>query len=158
MNLSIDQWAKITIKLWQERLQNYKIGDSGKLAQSFYHHVNREANGDKSYVLFAFEYYGKMVEWGVGKGVTIANRGHTQTTREKKPWFSDVFFKRLDIIKNEMVKSMSRDALLFVKTNLEKYNIDGSKISPGRSHSKKSTSSSTGEGYSVADYKRVRFK
>ncbi|WP_297101771.1 hypothetical protein [uncultured Draconibacterium sp.] len=158
MNLSIDQWAKITIKQWQQRIQHNKIGSSGKLAESLYHHVNREANGDKSYVLFAFEYYGKMVEWGVGKGVTIANRDHIQTTREKKPWFNDVFFARLDILKKEMTKTMSRDAIRFVKNNLEKYNLDGSKISPGRSHSKKSTSSSTGDGYSVADYKRVRFK
>ena len=157
MNLSIDQWAKVTITQWQQRIKHYDMHD-GKLAESLYHHANREANGDKALVIFAFEYYGKMVEWGVGKGVTIANRDHIQTTREKKPWFSDVFFARLDIIKKEMAKSMSRDALLFVKTNLEKYNIDGSKISPGRSHSKKSTSTSNSNGYSVADYKRVRFK
>ena len=162
---TIDHWAEITIKQWLWKMDLLGVGTSkqstGQLARSFYHHVNTAANGNPEYVEFAFEYYGKFVDMGVGKGVTLKNRDKLQnagkTNRIAKPWFSSVFYDRLAILKKELAKYHAEYALKVIKTNLEKYNIDGNKISSSRS-SGSSKISSPGEGYSVADYKKVRFK
>lgn len=66
-----DAWAKITIKVWRENLTRLQVNRSNALWQSFMSYVTARADGDIKKIEFAFKYYGKFVDMGVGRGVHI---------------------------------------------------------------------------------------
>jgi len=69
-------WAKITIELWRKNLTRMKIGQnsSGNLYRSFKFKVIAGAQGKVDRIEFAFNYYGKFLDMGVGIGTRIGNR------------------------------------------------------------------------------------
>lgn len=104
ISLTVEAWADIVIKEWLAKVAALKIGNTGLLVNSFVSTIYTAANGDVGRVLFAFEWYGKMVDWGVGKGVSIKNRDSLRAVgiskREPKPWYSDVFYKQLAVLRH----------------------------------------------------------
>ena len=105
--LTVEAWAKITVEKWIKKMDALGVGNSegstGAIKNSFLSTVYNEAQGDPSRIEFVFAYYGKMIDYGVGKGVTIANRDIMQnsrlTKREKKPWFQ-ALYKELEILRH----------------------------------------------------------
>lgn len=95
---TVSAWAEIVIKEWLQKISAFNIGDTGALAQSFMHHVYWHAGGDLQKIEFAFKFYGRFVDWGVGKGVSLSGwkalTNFDMTARRPKPWFSDVFYKQ----------------------------------------------------------------
>ena len=71
-----DAWDKITIQLWRKNLARMKIGQnsSGDLNRSFKYKVIAGARGNVERIEFAFNYYGKFLDMGVGKGTKLADR------------------------------------------------------------------------------------
>lgn len=144
--ITVEAWAEITIKEWIKKIKALGIGDSktstGKLVASFYHHVITSANGIPEYINFIFAYYGRMVDWGVGRGVTIENRDKLAnigaTKREQKPWFSPVFKFHVKRLEEIMAEKYAQQAAIVVINNLE----SGEK-SKRSSSSRKSSSKST---------------
>jgi len=63
---TVEAWADIVIKEWLNKIKLFNIEGTGNLVNSFFHHINTQADGDPVYIDFAFEYYGKMVNLGVG--------------------------------------------------------------------------------------------
>ena len=61
--------------------------------------------------------------WGVGKGVTIDNRDTLvlsgSTTRQRKPWYDDVFPQQLYIPGHLLAERYSQHTVSFIKTSLE---------------------------------------
>ena len=76
-----DAWAKITVKEWRTKLVKLKAVRSNQLWQSFIHNVVSRADGDVIKIAFAFKYYGKFVDMGVGKGVKIGGVKENATSR-----------------------------------------------------------------------------
>jgi hypothetical protein len=105
--LTVEAWAKITVEKWIKKMDALGVGSSkgstGALKNSFVSTVFTESGGDPSRIQFAFEWYGKMVDYGVGNGVSIGNRdtmlASGQTKREKKPWFQ-ALYKELEILRH----------------------------------------------------------
>jgi len=64
-----EAWAKITIQLWRKNLTRMKIGynSSGDLNRSFKYKVLNGSRGNVDRIEFAFHYYGKFLDMGVGK-------------------------------------------------------------------------------------------
>jgi len=102
----VREWARITVDRWQEKMRKLKIADSGRLMQSFMHTVIHNAEGDISKIDFAFEYYGKFVDMGVGKGVKIEDvkelgmsrredGRRTGNRRRPKKWFNKTFYAEM---------------------------------------------------------------
>jgi hypothetical protein len=120
-SLTVEAWADITIKEWIKKIEALGIGQTGQLVSSFAHHVNTSANGIPEYIQFAFEYYGKFVDWGVGKGVTIEHRDMLMSSgaasRRQKPWYSDVFYKQLKILSHLMAEKYAQKAAKVIVTN-----------------------------------------
>lgn len=91
-------WADNVLRLFDQKVRALDIHE-GKLLSSFESHVFWHSGGDLNKVQFAFEYYGRFVDWGVGRGVTVKERstlvGLGLTKRRKKPWFSTVFYKQV---------------------------------------------------------------
>lgn len=77
----VNGWAKVTITAWRENIVKMKIGNTQDLYNSFVEHVINQANGDKIKIEFAFKYYGKFVDMGVGKGVKIGDVKENSTSR-----------------------------------------------------------------------------
>lgn len=82
----VQAWAEITIDRWRKRMQALDVGDTGALLKSFEAHVTADANGDPAKVTFAFLYYGRFVDMGIGRGY-----------RQAKPWYSPTF--RIEVAK-----------------------------------------------------------
>lgn len=86
------QWAAIVIERWEEKIvQMGIIGD--QLINSFTHHVISEADGNFTLIQFTFNYYGKFVDMGVGKGVPLEEVSFSN--RRAKPWYSKTFGREL---------------------------------------------------------------
>lgn len=90
LSLTVEAWAIITIKRWQNKIEQLGIGHSNDLARSFMQHVITQGNGDPVKIEFAFNYYGKFVDMGVGNGVKKTQVGINN--RIAKPWYSATFY------------------------------------------------------------------
>ena len=89
LRLTIEAWAEIVIKIWEDKLRKRKIIHTGELFNSFVYHIYANAGGDPERIIFAFNYYGRFVDMGVGKGVKYDDKGIMK--RKNKPWFSATF-------------------------------------------------------------------
>lgn len=86
------RWAEIVIERFQSRMAALEVGDTGELLKSFQSQVVADSNGDPQKITFAFLYYGRFPDIGVGRGVKLGDRS---TARQPKPWYSDVFLKEV---------------------------------------------------------------
>jgi hypothetical protein len=139
LGLTVEAWADIVIERWERKIDLLKIGRTGNLAKSFAQHVNTQANGDVDLVTFTFEYYGKYVDMGVGRGMTAGSRNdlgesfyskrndlgqlHTHS-RVKKPWYSKVFFSELIKLREILAQKYAYKAQMAIITEVEQLNID----------------------------------
>lgn len=153
-SLTVEAWADITIKEWIKKIEALGIGETGQLVRSFTHHVNTSANGIPEYVNFAFEYYGRFVDWGVGNGMTIEHRdmlvSSGAASRRQKPWFSTVFYTQLKILSHLMAEKYAQQTAVVVINQLQL----GNQTKPGE----RTSSSSTGGIDSVTGRKKVTYK
>lgn len=142
LGLTVQAWADIVIERWETKIERLKIGHSGNLVNSFYHHVKTQANGNVELITFSFEYYGKFVDMGVGRGVKIADVEFSN--RRPKPWYSKVFFSQLEKLKDILADKYATKAQLAIITNVERFNTEGQQISESHSQGKqKSTDSNS---------------
>lgn len=99
----VNDWAKIAVETLQKEIDAKKIIGSGALRKSFIINVIRNAAGDASQVSLMFNYYGRFVDMGVGRGHSLSlasynrtlisssgkSRGNLKNTnRDKKKWYS----------------------------------------------------------------------
>jgi len=66
--VDLEKWAQLTIEKWQYNLVQKNLIYSGDLLRSFEYTVAGEANGNTALISFAFNYYFRMLEMGVGRG------------------------------------------------------------------------------------------
>ena len=129
-----DAWAKITIKRWQKKIQGLKIGESGELARSFLYDVVASAQGDVLKIDFAFRYYGKFVDMGVGKGVKIGQVKENQDSRKlegkmlgnrrrPKKWYSKTFAAEAMKLGEIMAKEFGRRGTVVISENINDRSI-----------------------------------
>jgi hypothetical protein len=122
LKITIEAWADIVIKEWERKIEMLGIGLSMQLADSFYQHVYTNAAGDPVKIHFTFEWYGRMVDYGVGNGVSIINRDELiasgETKRRQKPWYSDVFFKQLAVLRHVLGEKTARNLEEMIMINL----------------------------------------
>lgn len=88
-------WAQITVKRWKRNLSRMNIGQmsSGELLRSFQYKVLAGAGGDVLKIEFAFKYYGKFVDMGVGRGTSLGDHPQSRTGRRFSPSFSGMIRK-----------------------------------------------------------------
>jgi len=71
--VDLEKWAQITVEKWEYNVASKNLIYSGDLLNSFQISVSQDANGDVGMITFAFNYYLRMLDMGVGKGVTLDN-------------------------------------------------------------------------------------
>jgi hypothetical protein len=74
-------WARITITRWQDKIRKLKFENPDHLLNSFVRDVINDARGDQVKIQLAFNFYGRFVDMGVGRGVKIGNVKENATSR-----------------------------------------------------------------------------
>jgi hypothetical protein len=120
LGLTVEAWADIVIERWEQKIERLNIGSSGQLIKSFYHTVQTQSNGNPELIVFTFEYYGKFVDMGVGRGVTIEEVEFSN--RRPKAWYSKTFFSQLEKLKELLAEKYARKSQLAIITEIEKGN------------------------------------
>ena len=113
INKTVEAWADIVVKNWRRKITELDIGITGSLYDSFEFEVISQAGGSPERIDFAFEYYGRFVDMGVGRDVPVGNPGDVKTRRKAKRWYSSIMYTQA----NKLSQILS-----------EKYGIIGSSL------------------------------
>jgi len=89
--VDLEKWAQITIEKWQWNLVSKNLVYSGELLRSFTYQVYADAGGDSTMISFAFNYYLKMLDMGVGKGVSFEGSGKESGRKKYKVYSSSIY-------------------------------------------------------------------
>lgn len=120
---TVEAWAEIVVKEWLKKARAMNVHE-GHLLTSFLSHVISNSNGDPVRVKFAFEWYGNMVNWGLGKSVSVGTKDTMisggLTKRREKPFISDVFYKQLNVLRHLMEQKLAMQMENFIVTNTSK--------------------------------------
>jgi len=104
--VDLNKWAKYTVEKFEFAVAKYNLKDTGILLNSFAFTVSQEADGRTALISFAFEYYLRMIDMGVGSGTTYddrddqyaANRAYGKgagTRRRRYPVYNKIFYSQL---------------------------------------------------------------
>ena len=78
-----ESWAKMMVNIWEEKVMLLNIHDTGELLRSFQHQVISSSAGDVGKIVFTYNYYGRMVDMGVRRGVKMGDE-----VVRSKPWYN----------------------------------------------------------------------
>lgn len=119
VNLTVQAWADIVIQIWLDKIEQLRIQYSYQLADSFANHVISHANGDVQRIEFAFNYYGKFVDMGVGKGTTLEDVSSPDNKRRPKPWYSRTFYAEVQKLGRLLAEKYARKGVLVIVENID---------------------------------------
>ena len=108
MNVTITAWADIVLKIWRDKIVQFKLYRSGDLYNSLKYEIERNSNGDPQKIEFAYKYYGMFADMGANS--------MTQRQWKDKPFYGQVMKlkeilteKYIEQVKNGVIVSMSPD-------------------------------------------------
>jgi len=110
--LDYSRFADYVIKKWLKKCEDLKVYESGALVRSFIAEVFRNAAGNVERIQFTFNYYGRMVDMGVGKGITLDDVGAGY--RVAKKWYSSVLYSEV----NKLAELMASNIVLKVRESI----------------------------------------
>lgn len=117
LGITVEAWAKIVIERWEQLIVLRKIIRTQKLLNSFTHFVNTQAGGNPDKIIFAFEYYGKFVDMGVGSGVVYDDV--STSNRKPKRWYSKTFWSQLQVLKDILAEKYAIKAEMTIIHEIE---------------------------------------
>jgi hypothetical protein len=112
---TLKAWADIVIERWENRIAQLKVMDTGELLRSFQAQVVMDANGNGEKITFTYAYYGRFTELGVGKGV----KAGMDSRRQKKPWYTKIFFGQVNQLARIMAEKYGQDAAMKIAEQIE---------------------------------------
>lgn len=126
IRLTAEAFAKIVIERWEQKIMRLNVIQSGKLVNSFASFVGTQANGNVNFIQFTFEYYGKFVDMGVGRGVKKEEVEFSN--RKPKQWYSKIFFSQVLKLKEIMVEKYQQKGVFSILANIEAFDMEANKI------------------------------
>lgn len=121
VTLTVESWAKIVIERWELQMARTGIRGTGQLLNSLKYTIHTQAGGNPELIHFAFNYYGKFVDMGVGRGVSLETI--EISNRKPKPWYSKVFWSQFQKLKEIMVDKYQMKSSISIITEIEKKQI-----------------------------------
>jgi hypothetical protein len=122
----IDKWAQITAERLQKSLVKKKIGVTGSLNYSLLYMLKGAAGGDITSIIHEFNYYGRFVDMGAGKGqkigdvkdngVMIGIKGESAGRRPKK-WYSRTYWAEMNELQELLMIKYGEQAQDIIKEN-----------------------------------------
>jgi hypothetical protein len=110
---TLSAWADIVIKIWQAKITELKVFETGELYRSLLSTLTVGAGNDVEKIEFSFNLYGKFVDMGVGREIERGNTGDLGFTpvRREKPWFSKVLYWQVMRLREILMDKYGRDAV-----------------------------------------------
>jgi hypothetical protein len=125
-------WANITIKRWRRKIDRMKIGhhSSGELFRSFQYNVLASAGGDVQKIEFAFRFYGKFVDMGVGRGTKLGDQPMSYGMRRlsgkflgmkrvPKKWYSKTLYSETQRLVEILQEEYARRGQVIICENIK---------------------------------------
>jgi len=114
-NLQIaSEWAQVVIDQWRDRMAAMGIHDPYGNGKAFSYFLYASAGGDVGKIEFAYNYYLKFTDMGVGKGTT---KGSLSSARKQKPWSAN-FLLEVKKLSNMLALSQAQQATLTIVQNI----------------------------------------
>lgn len=113
---TIQAWADYVIERWELEIIRLGINSSGQLLKSFTSNIITQSGGNVEKIIFAYEYYGKFVDMGVGRGIKI---GNPNSSRAPKPWYNKVFYGQVKRMAEIMQEKYSNAAAVSIVESIE---------------------------------------
>lgn len=117
IGLTAEAWADIVIQRWERKIIAQHITETRELLNSFSHQIMVDAAGNPNLIQFAFKYYGKFVDMGVGNGVKVGFGG--KSNRKAKPWYSKTFAAQVHKLGQILADKYGRKATLVIIENID---------------------------------------
>lgn len=114
---TLEAWADITLKVWQQRTQTLGFSnDDEHLRDSLPDKgfIAKHSGGQAAKISFDFNMYGTFVDMGVGRGVEEGNR-------EPKEWFQRNWYREIQRLKEIMAKKYSFIATRTVNSAIDDF-------------------------------------
>ncbi len=106
-------WAKMMVSIWQDKIAQLRVRDTGELFSSFVTEVVTQSGGDIDKIVYSYLYYGRMVDMGVGRGVSMADAG-SGSGREKKPWYNKSWYHSVKVLTEKRAELYGEDFQLII--------------------------------------------
>jgi len=125
--VDLDQWAKYTVEKFEFAVAKYNLRETGDLLNSFQYSVAQDAGGNNALISFAFEYYLRMIDMGVGKGTTLDNKSELRAearayggkVRRAKPVYNKIFWAQLNRLNELLQEYYLNSAKKIIVTGLD---------------------------------------
>ncbi|MFV0506362.1 MAG: hypothetical protein ACK5L5_06580 [Bacteroidales bacterium] len=113
LNETLEAWADIVLKKWEDRIK--RLGLSGsQLLQSLDQYIHREANGNPEIIDFIFNYYGKFVDMGVRRGAPLGSG-----KEQPREWYSKIFYQQVQRLSQILKEKYEERAALTIIENID---------------------------------------
>jgi len=111
-----EAWAQMMVEIWVEKCIAYNIKDTGEFMESFMYDVREGANGDIDKIVHVYNYYGRMVDMGVGNRV---NFDHVKSSNRKpKPWYDDTYWRSVKVLTEKMAELYGQNFFAVINENM----------------------------------------
>lgn len=124
-NKLIDDWARYTAERLQKSIEKRKVGKTGSLKYSIIYQLMSATGGDTSSIKHMFNYYGRFVDMGVGKGVGLSEvKGNADLVklmggRKPKKWYSKTYYAEKTELAELLADKYKEQGTLIVKETFE---------------------------------------
>lgn len=110
-----EAWAEMMVNIWLERAKALQIHD-GDFMESFMYDVREGANGEIDKIVHVYNYYGRMVDLGVGNGVKYDDR--EKSNRKAKEWYGDTYFRSVKVLTEKMAQLYGQNFFSIINENM----------------------------------------
>lgn len=122
----LQDWARYTAERLMKSIRRRGIGYSGALYYSIMHRLVSVAGGDVSSIKHEFNYYGKFVDMGVGRGQKIESVKSnadlialTGEGRRPKKWYSKTYYAEVQELQELLSEKYGQQSIGIIKEHLD---------------------------------------
>lgn len=115
-------WMNMMVTIWQEKIREYEVYDTGALMQSFQTDLSKWADeSDKGSIVHKFLQYGIYAERGHGREISVGNSGDLGQSPKRipKPWLSKKYLYSIFRLGEHFAANYGHQFCKIIKDTLE---------------------------------------
>jgi len=130
----VDEWASANVKALKTQIQKRNIGATHKLLASLAYNIVRASDGNVSKAQIMFNYYGRFVDMGVGRGVKIGDVKEVRSVharalnalnaRRPKKWYSKPMAAGVNSLSELLAHHFGRQAVHTIESQISNAKIE----------------------------------
>lgn len=133
---AIEEWAEGLIKAWVVKMDELGMlgrkNQRGLLVRSLMYTIIWESRGGDAFeflqrVVFAFNAYGRFVDYGLGRGTDLKDRfgggrDAANNSRKRKEWIQEPWIESLKVLRPIVRLEMKRYTTAMMRAHIESFN------------------------------------